>query len=147
MTTASDPVCPRRAAVEFWLAVVPRADKNWHQQLVAKNKLPRKVCLKSRSEIDQLFATGRRFSSSGHACVWAEADQFRCAVFVSRRHGSAVVRNQIKRRYREAIRQVRTILDRPVKVGFIPNLNSAKSNFQQVYGEIRSTFEQISRSL
>ena len=61
--------------------------------------------------------------------------------------GIDVVRNQIKRRYREAIRQVRTVLDRPVKVGFIPNTNSVTSSFQQVYGEIQSTFEKISRSL
>jgi ribonuclease P protein component len=114
--------------------------------LVVRNKLPRKDCLKSRNEIDQLFSTGQRFSGPGHTCVWSEADRFSYAVFVSRRHGPAVVRNRIKRRYREVIRQVRALVDRPVKVGFIPNYYSAKSSFQQVYGEIQRTFEQISRS-
>ncbi|MDH3890628.1 MAG: ribonuclease P protein component [candidate division Zixibacteria bacterium] len=113
----------------------------------ARNKLPRSDSLKNRREIDHLFSNGRRLSTPGHACVWTEADQFGYAVFVSRHHGSAVERNRIKRRFREVIRQVKALLDRPIKVGFIPSQQSTKSSFEQVYGEIQSTFKQINRNL
>ncbi len=114
--------------------------------MVAKNKLPRSYSLKGRSEIEQLFATGRRLSGAGHACIWSEAGRFGYAVFISRNHGNAVRRNRIKRLYREAIRLARPVLKKRVKIGIQPGKTAGKTDFNKVYADIRRTFERINES-
>ena len=115
--------------------------------LAGRNRLPRATSLKSRRDIERLFRDGRRHTCNSLACVWQPSDRFQYGVFVGRALGSAVERNRIKRRLREAIRLCRGGLKEPVRLGILPRQGSAQTGFRQLYAEINQTIEHINDAL
>lgn len=115
--------------------------------MVAKNRLPRTACLKSRRDIEGLFSDGRRCKQSSLICIWQQSDRFEYGVFVSRDLGSAVERNRIKRLLREAIRLCRSGLKKPVRLGLVPNRNSLQTGFEQIHAEVEQSIEHINNAL
>ncbi len=68
----------------------------------------RRVVLKSKTDFDRLFATGKWHSFRGVKIIYREITPggeagFKIAVCVSRKTGNAVVRNRLKRITREAL--------------------------------------------
>ena len=62
--------------------------------------------IKKRNEISFILRSGRRSRRKGFAIIYRPSEQVgdRFAVLVSRKHGNAVARNRIKRRFREVFR-------------------------------------------
>lgn len=115
--------------------------------LAERNKLPRATSLRSRRDIERLFRDGRRHTGNSLVCVWQQSDRFQYGVFVGRALGSAVQRNRIKRRLREAIRLCRGGLKEPVRFGIVPRPASAETGFRQLHAEINQTIEHINDAL
>ena len=63
--------------------------------------------LKGTRSFRELFATGRRFSRNGLLIIYLPAPQTKAAIIASKRIGSAVKRNRIKRILREAYRMLK----------------------------------------
>lgn len=111
--------------------------------LRGKNSLPRSSSLNRKADVDTLFLEGTRFH--GHFCsvVWQPAEQFRFAVLLRKEMGNAVVRNRIKRRFREAIRLSRNDLTntgriavRPKAVDPLPSLEDLKTDVLRIFRAI-----------
>ena len=115
--------------------------------LAARNRLPRATSLKGRRDIQGLFKDGRRYPCHSIDCIWQESDRFQYGVFVGRALGSAVQRNRIKRRLREAVRLCRGGLKEPVRLGILPRRGSAQTGFRQLHAEINQTIEHINDAL
>jgi len=96
-------------------------------------KLPREIILKSNSEIDRVIQTGKKLSSDLFVVFIYQSGRSRVAFLVSKKIGTAVKRNRMKRLFREAYR-----LNKHKFVGqevvFI--LNRFSSNFKQIFAEI-----------
>lgn len=133
-----------RAAVGSWPAGAPKGVNGWRLRLVGKNKLPRSESLKSRVEIDLLFAEGQRFPADFFTLIWQPGEKFRCGVFVSKRLGSAVCRNRIKRRHREAIRLNRPYLESCGKLAILPRAVKREPEFERLVEDVKRIFQQIS---
>jgi len=114
--------------------------------LVAKNSLPRSIGLKARRSIEELFREGRRIRQSSFLCIWQRCDRFEFAVFVSRDSGSAVQRNRIKRRLREAVRLARRELTNPVRLGLVPNRDTLQAGLERIQADVKRTIDEINRA-
>ncbi|RME31288.1 MAG: ribonuclease P protein component [Candidatus Zixiibacteriota bacterium] len=108
-----------------------------------RRTLPRNLSLKRRLEIAAVMKRGRRFRGRFCVLVWEPAGEFRYAVFVSKRHGSAVRRNRLKRLYREAIRLNRETLAEPGKLIVLPRLTDEIPSWRQVETDVHTLFARI----
>jgi ribonuclease P protein component len=114
-----------------------------------RNKLPRGLTLKSSARIRRLLRTGRRFTGEHFVCVWQPEQDFRYAVLVGRKFGTAVRRNRIKRLLRETLRLSRGLLSRPVHMILLPkaHLNAGVLSFDQFNRDMQRAVASINREL
>jgi ribonuclease P protein component len=76
------------------------------------NKFPQELRLKRQADFDTVFADGRRFKV-GSMMIRIAANEIgtaRLGISIGTRFGSAVERNGMKRKIREAFRKVRRVL-------------------------------------
>ena len=134
---------PNRSAEE-------RSEKRLKQPSVPVGAtFPRAARLLKHADFDRVYKQGRRHFSS-HMTVFylrqAEGEA-RIGFTVGRVLGGAVVRNRIKRRLREAVRQWRAILKGPVDVVINPKKSALKIAFPMLLEEINRAFEVIARKM
>lgn len=103
-----------------------------------RNKLPRGLTLKSSARIRRLLQTGRRITGEYFVCIWQPEQDFRYAVLVGRKLGTAARRNRIKRLLREALRLNRRKLRGAVHIILVPQANPYAGNL---------TFEQFNQGM
>ena len=143
MITDSVLVWRPKAAGKYSPVGAPKVENGCRRALNESNKLPRNCSLKSRLEISRLFDKGARLSGEFFAVRLLNADRFQYGLFVGRRHGGAIVRNRIKRLFREAVRLNRQTLTREWQIAIVPKTTSANATFGQINADIRRIFEQI----
>jgi len=73
--------------------------------------LPRELILKNKNEIDLVLRTGRRISGNVFTAFILSSGKTRVAFLISKKVGKAVQRNRMKRLFREAYRQNRTLFE------------------------------------
>ena len=110
---------------------------------------PRAARLLKHADFDRVYKQGRRHFSS-HMTVFylrqAEGEA-RIGFTVGRVLGGAVVRNRIKRRLREAVRQRRSVLTDPVDVVVNPKKSVLKAEFPALLEEVSRAFDVIVRKM
>ena len=133
-------------AARCWPVVELRAANGWRQRLVGKSKLPRSASLKRRVEIDSLFDKGQRFPTDFFTLIWQPAEQFRYGIFVSKTTRTAVARNRLKRRFREALRLSRHGLAVPGYVGILPRVGRTEPALERLIDDFSRIFEKLSHA-
>ncbi|UCC45422.1 MAG: ribonuclease P protein component [Candidatus Zixiibacteriota bacterium] len=108
------------------------------------DRLPRSLSLKSRAEISELLKKGHRFAGNYFTLVWRENTEFRYAILLSKRAGSAVQRNRVKRIFREAIRLSRSALRCQGKMLILPVASTAPLTLEQIRSDVTGVFEKLS---
>ncbi|MCH8221991.1 MAG: ribonuclease P protein component [Chloroflexi bacterium] len=95
--------------------------------------------LRKRADFDHVRSHGKRVSDRLFVLIVApsEPDQTRWGLAVSRRVGNAVVRNRVKRKIRESIRDIRCINGQDVIVSARPAAADAGSE------SVRSSLRQL----
>ena len=138
--------CLLSADAGCWPVAVPEVVSVSLLLLVERNKLPRKLSLKGRARIANLFDSGRRLTGDSFVCVWERSDHFAYGLFVPKRYGNAVKRNLLKRLLREAVRQNRKLITSGVTVGILPKRGTQKVSYEFVNAEIKRIFERLNRA-
>jgi ribonuclease P protein component len=104
------------------------------------------VSLKGKKEIAELLGCGRRYAGKSFTAVYLPAADFRCAVLLSRRHGPAVVRNRLKRLFREAIRSERQKHLKTGRLAVLPGQVEEKIKYETIRADVSRVLENISGS-
>lgn len=103
-------------------------------------KLPRAARLLSQRDFRRVYGRGRRASGRLMTVVVLavrDARGARLGLSVSKDHGSAVVRNKIKRLLREAFRLERPELPPAVEVVIVPKVREEKLVLDELRTELR----------
>ena len=96
-------------------------------------KLPREIILKSKSEIDRVIKSGKKVTRDSFNIFVRQSEQTRAAFLVSKKIGTAVMRNRMKRLFREGYRLNKdNFLDKEVVI----IINRFINNFQKIFTEI-----------
>ncbi len=110
-------------------------------------RFPKSSRLLKHADFDQVYQNGKR-QFSGHLTVFSlrrDTGAPRVGFTVGRVLGSAVVRNRIKRRLREAVRRHLHALSAPVDLVINPKKSVLTLEFAQLEAEIARAFEKIGR--
>jgi ribonuclease P protein component len=96
-------------------------------------KLPREIILKSKSEIDRVIKSGKKVTRDSFNVFVRQSEQTCVAFLVSKKIGTAVMRNRMKRLFREGYRLNKDkFLDKEVVI----IINRFINNFQKIFTEI-----------
>jgi ribonuclease P protein component len=111
---------------------------------VGRETFSRDDRLRKRREFEECYASGLRVSGR-HILVFllpGGPSGPRLGISVSRRVGSAVVRNRVRRRLREIFRRSRPLLRGiPVRVVVNARSSAASASADELSGDFRSTVE------
>jgi ribonuclease P protein component len=108
-------------------------------------RLPRSSRLRKRSEIVAVQTAGAK-AQAAHLVAMARPNGLgyrRLGVTVSRKVGNAVIRNRVKRRFRELFRRRRGLLPESVDVVLIGRQGAGTQSFEAIAQE----FEQVAQAL
>lgn len=98
----------------------------------SRKTLTRQERLRKQDDFNHVLENGKRFSGRSLIVIWiSNALEYpRLGVIVSRKHGNAVQRNRIKRRFRAIFRNNRFRISAPVDLVMIPKIPSAESRYR-----------------
>lgn len=110
--------------------------------------LPRSLRLRRGSDIQALFQRGNRDERASFVALWREGPRGQRVGFaVGRRVGATAVRNRVRRRLREAFRQIQGKLAGDVDVMFIGRAAALGRPFPQLIEEMGRALEAVSARL
>lgn len=103
--------------------------------------------IRKKSDFTGLYRRGSRFRGRFFTLVFMEngLDQARLAVVASRKVGPAVVRNRVKRRFRELFRREKGLLKEPLDLIVIARPESGEAPWTELRSAYVSALATISR--
>ena len=103
--------------------------------------------IRRKSDFASLYRDGGRFRGRYFTLVFLRSGlgHSRLAVVASRKVGSAVVRNRVKRRFRELYRRNKTLLGEPLDLIVIARLESGQAPWADLREAYISSLKTISR--
>ncbi|MBF0456566.1 MAG: ribonuclease P protein component [Nitrospirae bacterium] len=101
--------------------------------------------LKKSFEFKNVFHNGRRYKAA-HLGIYISAGKkrgVRVGLVVSKRVGNAVVRNKVKRRFREAMRTLSVInsSDMSLDIVLLAGTQTPLAAYKDIYNELRGVLE------
>jgi ribonuclease P protein component len=110
-------------------------------------RLPRQERLTRSAEFQALFQKGKRVDRPSLIVLWRDADASRRVGFaVSRQLGTAVKRNRVRRRLREAYRRSREAAPADIGLVIIGRPGALTVDFNDLVAEMRDALAGIARS-
>jgi ribonuclease P protein component len=106
------------------------------------NVFPREERLRKRREFLRVYESGVKVKSKLFFVYVLENDlpYSRLGVTVSRKVGNTVIRNQVKRRFREVFRQNKQLVSPPSDLVINTSVVTAKASFARLEEEFRRAF-------
>lgn len=127
----------------------PRADRSDQGHLtLPRLGLPRSVRLVASSDFRRIQGDGRRVRTADLVVLYlpTQAALARVGLTVSRKVGGSVVRNRVKRRLREAVRQQRDQLGERFDVVIIARPSAAQISAAALLEQVAGSFRRIGQS-
>lgn len=88
-------------------------------------------------EFDRVYKNGSRVRARQfNFIILPGAEEKKLGIVVSKKHGSAVIRNRIKRRIKEAVRSIEEKLSTGIQIVVIPAIGVDRLTFKELSGEI-----------
>ncbi|OGC07952.1 ribonuclease P protein component [candidate division WOR-1 bacterium RIFOXYA2_FULL_36_21] len=94
--------------------------------------------LKNR-EFEEVYKSGKKFYSSFFTLFFLSSQVFKYGLVVSKKHGSSVCRNKIKRRLKVIIGKIESKLLAPCFIVIIPKRGVASLNFEELVEKFINT--------
>jgi ribonuclease P protein component len=131
----------------IWLFALPQSNIPASACVDHVSTFPKSIRLRKRADFVALLSATSKVSVRGFLVVWQEngRDVPRLGITASKKIGSAVVRNRIKRFTREIFRCHRTLLP-PVDMNVIARRESATMDFRSVQRELEKAFRRMGAS-
>jgi ribonuclease P protein component len=105
--------------------------------------LPRGERLRRAAEFEAVFQHGSRHERATFVALWQHAAERRVGFAVSRQVRGAVARNRVRRRIREAYRQVRAEMPADVALVIVARPGAATRSFRDLVGDLRRLTEAV----
>jgi ribonuclease P protein component len=134
-------------AARTFLYALPPSNLLAPKPAKADNSFPKSVRLRKRAEFLRLTGSAQKFAARGLLVVWQSGslDHARLGITVSKKIGSAVIRNRFKRYMREIFRNLHIMLP-PVDVNIIARRESVSMDFNSLQQELENAFRYIGPS-
>lgn len=107
--------------------------------------LPRGERLRRAAEFQAVFQHGSRHERPSFIALWQRAGERRVGFAVSRQVRGAVARNRVRRRIREAYRQIRPQMPVDVAVILIARPSAATRAFPDLVEDLRRLAESLTQ--
>jgi len=111
-------------------------------------RLPKKVILRGRNNLNKLFRGGRKISSGNVSAFYLPFSSGKIAFHVSVKVGKSIIRNKIKRYLRESYRLNKDLFPENVSIIFrvskpviTPSYRSVKMDMRNIASEISLNYE------
>jgi ribonuclease P protein component len=109
--------------------------------------LPRGERLRRSAEFQAVFQYGSRLDRPAFIALWRRADVRRVGFAVSRQVRGAAQRNRVRRRVREAYRQVRALFATDVALVVVARPVAASRPFPELVEDMRRLAENLTRAV
>ena len=99
--------------------------------------------LKKRKQFNYLFKNGKRVSNDYLSLVYqsVKTKNFKIGYSISKKVGSAVIRNKIKRRLKEIVLKFSEQIKNEFFIVLVPKNKITELNFLEIYNETYSLFK------
>jgi ribonuclease P protein component len=114
-------------------------------RMTARKRARLNRTITSSREIREILKNGREVRTPGYRLVFRESmgRAGRFAILTSKRMGSAVQRNRIRRRIREMVRSDRTLVSRGIDMVIVPKAIVIKEDYNNMLQEFHNLIKEI----
>jgi len=111
-------------------------------------RLPKKVILRRRNDITQLFRDGKKISAEYISAIYIHSSSGKVAFHVSVKVGIPIIRNKIKRYMRESFRLNKDLFPKNISIIFrvsrpiaSPSYQSTENNMRKIASDLAQNYE------
>ena len=141
--------CPPLTAEPFLRDGVQRAGRNLPSPLkyprneILDKRLPKKVILRRRNDVNKLFRNGNKISSGNISAFYLPSFSRKIAFHISAKVGISIIRNKIKRYLRESYRLNKHLFPENISIIFRVSKPIISPSYQSIEFDMRNIASEI----